>query len=407
MRITLCRTDTGTQIATLARSRWLPEHRALTVVAQSTDRTSGATALSLMLALGKDLLRGGGRTVRLAEHRPQARAWLVGHQIETVAVLSAQTLDSRNLTWTLDLCQDAAEVVLISDPGTHARLQEVACRAVRALGTAPDVRDVAMDDLPLSQRPGAHPQAGPAAYRRPRRSEDCDPSPLVPAHDLPQGDFLTWRGDARRTLDEASFAHVDEAYRRAYVAARAWPFEDPYDTRTRLESILSGAATAAQQIAMLRAVQAAAFTRGRLLRVNMDRVLNTVEGPDMVGQVQASHWDALNAFVRTDHAASCALYLLGHPITELTTLRLSDVSTRLTPDNAHPGDVYLRAHLAYRRHQGATPEDGYLKTCLPQPVLRRARDQLGLPITRKQLTVSTPRTNALLPSLSLSLADLR
>lgn len=403
MLLTVCRTSPAANVAALLSRHLGADPHSLAVVPCEGDRTSGATALTIMLAMGKDLLRGGGRTNRLAEHRPQARAWLQGHQITTVAIVTAHLLDSRNLAWTLELCRDVNELVLVSDPTGHGRLLETLNPAVLRAAGHPRVRDADLQEW-LESRPAVDAPKGMSRRRVPNLTQV---TPGLNVCELPIGDFLTWRSDAQRTLPPEAFQHIDTAYTCAFLAASAWEFKDPFDTHRQLERLLVTAASAGQQMAILRAAQVAAFSRGRLLRLNMDRIHNTMATRPVTGQVRDLHWASLNAFVRTDHAASCALYLLGHAVADQNTITLADIAGRLRQTNTGPADPYLRAHLSYRRHQGAAPPDVFLLGCPAQPVLRRARDLLGLPITRKQLTLKDRRTNALLPRLGLNLKDLR
>ena len=175
----------------------------------------------------------------------------------------------------------------------------------------------------------------------------------------------------------------------------------------------AAAGSSAQIVAAVRAAQAALFRRNLLLRVYQDRLLDALRDEQPL-HVTAQHWNALNAHVRPEPAATCALYLLEVPASELSVIRQDEITVALAngalrgvpvPELARP---YLLAQLLHRSRTATLPTEPYLGSS-PAALrvhLRNGRDALGLPITTGKIIRGIPRQERLLKHLGLQLKEI-
>lgn len=210
--------------------------------------------------------------------------------------------------------------------------------------------------------------------------------------DVPYADFPVFRATCRRLLNPTEFMKVDSAYTFAFRSGRAIVDADvtTKDVTSFLRVQLAAAVNAAHATTIIRAVQAAAFTNGLLIKVDFNglglfiaaathRKLTTDE-LRLVRRIYAP-WKAA-AVVLTD---------AGLSIDQLCALPLSDVDEtgNLTVDGdvvpvRHEGQLHLRALRLERLDEAGglakgarlfRSEDRAIRTAL-----YTARRELGLPL---------------------------
>lgn len=354
--------------------RFDPSRGSVLIRLSPTDRTVGAAALTLLQALGKNLLITGALAVRNEEHRLYTPVWLEAMDIQTVVVAHAHTLRGDVLRHLRSLMPSSVQnLVLIAEPGRTQRV-------LSTLSRYPDAHPVV---VPWSQVTAEHPKVVPP----PTVTEDA-----YTLEHLPHVDFLLFRDASRRLNTAERFAAIDADYVRVY---RDGHEVDP-DLRAILDHLVqvsASAYTTAPLLVAVRATQAALFKRGWLLRAHPDKLLGTLSSVRLPRPTDVT-WRDLRAYIRPERPATCALHLLGVPATELMTVTLDDVSTTLAtgtlkgapvPSLAQP---LLRAQLLRRQTEGATGPDPYL--ALPGErrhldILIDARRDLAIPIEGRAL----------------------
>jgi hypothetical protein len=337
--------------------------------------TPGAAGLG---TLGLDLLAAAGKAPRPGprpDHPPAwrwdlARAWLTGHQVSDLVADRAHRLDPAQLTALAGLAADlGASLWLVWGSTTDA----TPAAAIAGQITGRPVVQLPLHDLP------AHLPAWSAPTAPPDTTGAWAP--------LPEAEFTTFLAACRRHLPPADFAAAASRYHDTAEAADIWADEHQQlaaQSMRRYTSALTGwlrdislgpAPTPAAALVQLRAIQAALFLRGILLRWD-----TTTLGPDpaarLPGDLTPGRAAALDAMhTRTDIPAAAALCLhLNHRPARLGHLTLG----HLAPDGSvlhgsadpdgDPGQPeqiripsaarpILAAHLAFRRRQGAADTD--------------------------------------------------
>jgi hypothetical protein len=281
----------------------LPLGRAL--VRPTPGATEQATlALDVLAALGKN--PETLRTEKLGANTwDYAQAWLAGTDVTHLLVDRAHRLQPEQVR---DLALMAASVecslwlIWSSYEDTAPVLNALAGTGLLPVIRVPPARLLA--DL-------AHP-------RRQARSWNTQANYGWPV--LPTAEFTRFLAAARRYLSPREFRRVDELYRATADATDTWLAESDHLVGLSAEQVhgrlatwlrdeqLGPAESSPAALITLRAIQAALFLRGILLRWDV-----TTLGPEpekrLPGELTEQVCQALSSMARTDHAAATALSL--------------------------------------------------------------------------------------------------
>lgn len=209
---------------------------------------------------------------------------------------------------------------------------------------------------------------------------------------LPNADFYLWFARCRDLLSPAEFSTVHALYSAVLNDWIAAPPASGRDARVRLVELVQTHRSQAEVLTCVRAVQAACFRHGLLLRLKLIHLLAAVQdqahrpltGPEL---------RALRAYREPWIGVSVALRDAGIPTRELAAMTVSDVhdSGRTITTQTGPVPVsgetviFVRALHALRELENAAPDDPFI----PRPArditdaVRWARTDLNLPgVTR-------------------------
>lgn len=283
-----------------------------------------ALGLDLLVAIGKNPTAAKTERVPAGECFRIGTSWLEGTGVTDLVIDRAHLLTAEQLAV---LAVSAAELdatlwLLWGHAGNPFHTTAVA----RAQGTfARPAEMISLWEfyrrLPPPQRPPL--PAGPAEPQQ------------WPA--LPAADFATFLAACRRTLDRDDFAQVNAVYRDTAAATDAWletadlPATSPARVTGSVigwlrDHVVGPAPTPQTALARLRAVQAALFVGGILLRWQAGAL-----GPDparrLLGDLTPVISAHLHAICRTDAAAATALALhLNHTCRDFHYLTLGDIA---------------------------------------------------------------------------------
>jgi hypothetical protein len=361
------------------------------------DRTSGTVALALLAGMGKSLRTTGAHSVRTDEHRTYAPVWLRAYGIKEVVLLDAQVVKVSAVLALLDLVPADIMVTLIAEGEGQTPLRlalqghEVATQSVEwdrwlsALGPGP------VDDAP---------GATPAGYG---------------LDHLPNGDFLTFRWNAKTLNTAERFQAIDSDYKRAYTAASLVEASESA-VIAHLAALTRNADTTAPIFTAVRATQAALFARGVLMQVHSDLLLGTLTSA-RPPRPTATDWKALRCYIRPERPATVALYLLGVAAQDLRPFTVGDARAALRSSilNGRPlpleAGAILTAQLSRRVSEGAESTASFLDLRGERrhlEILIDARRELGLPIDGRNLRDDhTSADTRLLYRIGLKIRSLR
>lgn len=189
-------------------------------------------------------------------------------------------------------------------------------------------------------------------------------------------------------LPPSEFETVDHVYRAVFREYRDDPPQTADAALDRLQASLSGVTAPGHAVAVVRAAQAAMFTRGLHLKADVDVLIATADH-DRLRRLDASEVRALHAY---PHPWVACAVLLDDADTGPVTLR--DMPVRGVDDSVNligpnmrrksllPGArLYFAAHRRVRLMQGAGPDDPFLNEA-PRRIrdaIRRAEIDLALP----------------------------
>lgn len=223
----------------------------------------------------------------------------------------------------------------------------------------------------------------------PEHSEEGGgPFPTVPATD-----FLTFRADAKRAMKQNYFEIVDRLYRSTFSAALEGLGRTEEEIARHLHGALAVSTDANARTVIIRAVQAAAFSEGLLVEVDLEGLLRAA-GAAAVPTLTNDQWRKVASATQPRFSAIATLAVLGVTPVASHGLRGTDVaddgSTVLVGEEllAVP-EVARRSLVAQnvaRRLFGFGPNDPYLADgskhqmrSIPK-VLNAMTEQLGLPL---------------------------
>lgn len=320
-----------------------PEQGVIVGMVRATARQSGWLANDLVAAVGKTSGRGfnsDGWAVAAAHLVP----WLVVEDIQHIVIGYAEALPIQQLVAIAHLAALAeVSVWFVADAGTSDTL----ARFADDFGaTILDTESFSPDALTVN-RPADHDLTSGEATTFPAR--------------VPEDTFLTFLATARRTLSHPSFAQVLTTFVHAFDDTVAWLHEfdevpTELDVTRHLSTLVEGRATLASVTTVMRAVQAAAFRRGLLIKLDARRFLNRMSETRTALDLRDDEWRLLSNNGNTRQCAIAVLAALGLSVTEIHALEVDqvadDASFVRTDEYAYQVPVAARplllAHLLYR-----------------------------------------------------------
>lgn len=324
-----------------------PQNGLVVLQARPSDRRGSALAQDFLRGLGKDLgTVGSGRNTR--EDYELCAAWARAMDCRRLTILDAQLVDPATLDIVRGCLPDSATLVVLLD-GTTDDLEHWLTRNGATVATHDDLAAVT--------------QEVPATPARP----SGDRAPLLP--DLPYADFTVFRAECRKALPPPEFRLIDARYTATFRRASAWlDGNAPVEIADLLYELLRPVGDPQLRVVILRAVQAAAFTRGYLVQVKLPRFLAEAAGDPGPAHLPEEVWRRLDVYSRPYRPAVCAVIAAGLSPTDAVSLTLADVdsagkavrhggqTTAIPPAAA----VFARAQLELRKLQGACENDPFI-----------------------------------------------
>lgn len=221
-------------------------------------------------------------------------------------------------------------------------------------------------------------------------SESADAFPAL----LPQAAFYSFRARCRDTLGAAEFASVDRVYRDTFKLFG--DFADPTAERIRdaLAGRIADCTVQGEVLPVVRGAQAALFTRGLLLAVNVGPAKDAVR--DRVHQVLTDdEIRALRAYREPRVGVATVVRSMDLEYVNMRNMRLRNVdedgrytSKGLKREAPQSSRVLFRAQRHVRLLEGAGPDDRFLTqdSLLVADAIRWTKADLNLPglATRKE-----------------------
>lgn len=365
-----------------------PTLRVVHLLARPAMTKAASLAHDVLVGMGKssDVTGGSHRDGRDISTR--VAPWLLAHRTQWIVVFGAQDIRANLLPiGLLDAAlAGGARVLLVAEP----RQRAVVLDAVAGYGTtAPvDYREwAAQHDVVL----------GPAAPEQPEAAAGGFAWDTV---ELPQVGWPWFRARCRDQLPPEQFAEVDALYRHTLQTVRAqfqdyprWVDQprrlDPRPVVDILGPLLRDRYTRAEGALVLKAAQAALFSRGYLLRADVDTLLNLLVDGDRPTPLTDRQWRSLRAYQQAWRSAACAFAASGWSVKETTAVTMHDIESARTALLTSPsgdkhvdprGWEYLMAQYYERLGEGAESDEP-LFTATASMISRAVRDtrsDLGL-----------------------------
>lgn len=230
---------------------------------------------------------------------------------------------------------------------------------------------------------------GPASLPTAKANPDRDAGPCAHAFPvvLPRVAFYLFRTACRDSLLPAQFAVVDDVYRAEFARFVAMPDPTPDAIREALVSTFGTCETPAEVIPVVRAAQAAMFTRGLLLGVRLEPAMSAIRDR-LQRPLSDPEIQALCAYREPWIGVATVMRHMDLEYNNMANMRLRNVDedgrytakglTKTMPDTSH---VFFRAQRLVRLAEGAGPDDRFL----PQPprtvadAIRWTKSDLNLP----------------------------
>jgi len=371
-------------------TRRLADGSPVWVEARPNLRRSYALAGDILAALGKRRdLAGKGRNQH--EDITLATIWLRAHRTRDLVITDAQRLHPKILGTLCRLAADAGvDLWLLHRPPTSDAF-------LRALARR---NDATKDFIAVPYFLLAVP--APAASA---------PFPVVPRHDV-----HLFRAMCEASLDGVERTRVLDWFSSVAARAHQHLVEHGTDTATVVElvdDILAGGPDDNRLIVEMRALQLAAWHLDVFVKVHLDVLLNSEERPTL----PFTHVDDALAVYRQPHRIlTCALTRRGHPIGDITGLRLGDVHDEghlCTVGGRHvklSGSIAraARAALLLRQHDGAVDADALLPYAAQTlaATLTDATNDIGMHVKGRRAERTRPNHSAYLRRLGITIARL-
>lgn len=344
-----------------------------------------------------------GRPRNMQESMYHTVVWLLANQITDVIVTGAELLDPDHGRQLIQLAHVTGTALwLVGDHVISDSLLEV------------------LEDWPIEplNQAAFDKRWEPATTHD--ESERRDPGVCWPQH-VPSSDFPVFIAEARRHLNGDDVAVVESAYWSCVATSKAALTQiknvDADSVAQVLDLAVADAVSMSEVITTVRAVQAAAFTSGWFIQVNM-RSLLANSGHTGRGVMQdPAALDRLRAYSQPYRAAACVLAAARVARGHTVAMRLDDVlpSGALSRQGSVPQDawVYLRALRLERITSGAGPQDALFADARGEEItgraLTRAVDdaarELGLAIASVR-TVKESRGRSWIDAVGVSVQPL-
>lgn len=378
----------------------------IVVTLRPATRRIGWVAHDVLAALGKTNLHAG--TGRSSDRDwALVPVWLAAHRITDVVLCDTDHLPD-----------DVAGHLLRGLTGARARVWVVAGGSVGE-PTAAALANWPVAHATLDELHAALPQ--PTGGDTPAAADDTVPWPAS----VPDADFCVFRAACRDTLPAEAFATVDARYRDTHARAGTRLDADgvtDHTVRGLLADEIAAAATQAELTTRVRAVQAAAFTRGGLLAVDLYELLAAQPAAPRQAAADPATWRRLRAYRPPHRPVICALTAAGLAIDDLRAATVADAhpdGSRLAtadggvalPEGSAP---FLRAQRLHRLLSGAEPDDPLLASPTGEPLGERAvaatlgdaMRELGIPLLNGQAIRRRPGDSRWLAGRGFALTPL-
>jgi DNA transposition AAA+ family ATPase len=319
--------------------------------------------------LSGDLLRSLGKRSDLAGHGRNAtrlwrrtKAWMTGEQISDLFISRTYLGTPRQWKYLLDLQRDC---------GCDLWLIVQRKRSSRYLTGTLEGSDYEELDFDAFRRRWSRRKKPHLPHSRelvtPTTREEL-PLGLASLR-VPLVEFPRFRASCRDLLSSDRFAAVDETYRAAAITTSSWlGANEPTEASATVfvRQLIEDSPTLDDVLIRLRAAQTAFFLDWWLLKVDPE-ALAAARDEEALSPLTPEAARLLRHYSSTTHAALALLVLAGKPpLASLaqatlanansngTTITLPDHRAIELPDYARG---ILASHLAYRRLQGAGPDD--------------------------------------------------
>lgn len=230
---------------------------------------------------------------------------------------------------------------------------------------------------------------------------------------LPRVDFYGFRARCRDILTPAQFDQVDRLYVTTFQSVRVDPYATQEEAFTRLAATVADHVTPGEVLTIARAAQAAMFTHGLLLKVDIPSLLRGVHDAEH-RRLTPAEVRALRAY-RTPWRSSAVVLRDA----DLTTAQVNALTiSNVTEDGGITGishlplhddaRTFLRAQRRYRLDLGATPEDPFITEVARHvsQAMRRCGAELNLPSASNHEKAAQTRSNRWQKAMGVSLLPL-
>lgn len=344
-------------------------------------RHAWAVGQTVLAAMGVRLdMEGAGR--RHGEDLEYLNAWLTAYGVRVLVIRHATNIQNTEVLDNLLYLTTAVgvDLALTSDDTVAHRLADWVCERSGHVDT---------DHQPLIDRLTTITTTTMPSVTR----SDSDFPAL-----LPRVDFYGFRARCRDVLTPQQFDMVNRRYVDVFKEVQADPFATSTEAAERITVALQDSDNVGKALTTLRAAQAAMFTHGLLLKVNLGYFLNGVQESEH-RRLTDPEIRALRAY-RTPWRSSVVV-LRDADLTrdQIAALKMADIA-----DSGHPSGVdhlplsddaalYLRAQRILRLLQGAQDDDAFLPLWNRYigRAQRRAAIDLNLPIVHARERTHTSR----------------
>lgn len=380
----------------------LPNTDPTTGVVTATGRPTRhawAVGQTVLAAMGIRLdLTGAGR--RHGEDLELLTAWLTAHDIRVLVIRHATNITD------LEVLDDLLHVTTAT--GTDLALTcddtvgyHLIDWVTERSGTIDTTHQPLMQRLDEVRR---------TATTRYVKADDATASfPVL----LPRADFYKFRARCRDLLTPDEFAAVDVRYIDVFRYVQNDPFATITEASTRLTDAITGSDNPGHALTTIRAAQAAMFTHGLLLKVNLAYFLNGVRDSEH-RRLTHTEIHSLRAY-RTPWRSSAVVLrdanLTRDQITSLTLGNVTDDGNLTGIDHAPllpEARLPLRAQRLFRTIHGATEGDLFITEVARYvaQAQRRASADLNLPRTPTHEAADSRRRDRWQTNLGVSLLPL-
>ena len=361
-------------------------------------RHAWAIGQTILAAMGIRLdLNGAGR--RHGEDLALLTAWLLAYNVRVLVIRHATNITG------LDVLDDLLHI-------THTTNTDLALTCDETVGErlAEWVTErsgtVETTHQPLLRRLDAFRRTPETAARG---AQEGAPFPML----LPRVDFYKFRARCRDVLTPTQFSLVDHRYTEALRHVQVDPFATAEEASTRLTGLIDSTDNPGEALTTLRGAQAAMFTPGILLKVNLGYFLSGIRDSEH-RRLTAREITALRAYRTPWRSAAVVLRDTDLTRDQIVSLTLRNVTDdgNLTGVDHQPllpqALLYLRAQRIYRSIEGASDDEPLISSsaryiALAQP---RASVDLNLPITPAREPNDTSRRMRWQTSLGVTLLPL-